>query len=471
MHLTAPELAELLHCHLGHGVGGCADGKGDEGLIGVQSGVAVAQMIHLQVLDGIKNHGRDQVQLIGHTCQPLQSVEQQCRGGTQQVGGAAGDDGSVRQLHSGSGIAGLFRPGQRRSHHLPLPFRHPGLLHQKLQLAHRSFAALALLQIAHGHIIAADDLLPGGFPGGLIVNDAESDHVDTHIRGGLIGAVAQNLFKNGHQNRVGLHIPVVIDGRLPIGFQMEGVDHIHVVQVSRCRLVGQIHRMVQGQIPDGEGLKLGVSGGIALLMLVVQLAQAHRQLAAAGAGGSHHHQRAGGFNVIIFSEALGADNVGGIVGVAVNIIVVVHPDAHALQPGLECLGHGLLPEPGQHHAGYIQAKIPEYIDQPDHIPVIGNAQVPPDLVLFNVVGIDDNDHLHLFLQLQKHPQLAVRLEARQNTGSMVVIIELTAEFQIQLAAEFGDPLPDVGRLGLQVFFIIECDCRHGYRLFQNQTTS
>ena len=53
---------------------------------------------------------------------------------------------------------------------------------------------------------------------------------------------------------------------------MEGVDHIHIVQVGGGGLVSQVHRVVDGQVPDGEGFKLGIAGGVALLMLVIQLA-------------------------------------------------------------------------------------------------------------------------------------------------------------------------------------------------------
>ena len=203
---------------------------------------------------------------------------------------------------------------------------------------------------------------------------------------------------------------------------MEGVDHIHIVEVRGGCLVGQVHRMVQGQIPHREGLEFGIARGSAPLVLMVQLAQAGGKLSAAGARGSDHHQLPGGLDILVSSEALVTDHQGRIGGVALDGVVVVDLQSHPLQTLLEGGGDGLAPEPGQHHAGHIQAKVPEYIDEPDHIPVIGDAQIPPDLVLFNIVGVDGNDHLHLILQLQQHPQLAVRLKARQHPGSMVVVI-------------------------------------------------
>ena len=53
---------------------------------------------------------------------------------------------------------------------------------------------------------------------------------------------------------------------------MEGVDHIHIVQIGRGGLVGQIDRVLQRQIPDGEGLILGVTRTDAPLVFVIQLA-------------------------------------------------------------------------------------------------------------------------------------------------------------------------------------------------------
>ena len=201
-------------------------------------------------------------------------------------------------------------------------------------------------------------------------------------------------------------------------------------------------------------------------MLMIELAQTGGQLAAAGAGSGDHHQRTGGLDIIISAKTVCADDMCGIIGIAHNVVMVIYPDAHALQTGLECLGHGLVMEAGQHHAGNIQTEAAENIDEADHIPVIGNAQVTADLIFLNIVGVDGNDHLHLVLQLQQHPQLAVRLEAGQYPGCMVIVIQLAAKLQIQLAAELGDPVPDVGRLGLQVFIVIKGNILHRLRLFQ-----
>ena len=139
---------------------------------------------------------------------------------------------------------------------------------------------------------------------------------------------------------------------------------------------------------------------------------------------------------------------------------MIHSDAHPLQAGLEGRCQGLTVEPGQHHAGHIQTKIPEDANQANHIQIIGDAQVTPDFIFFNVIGVDGNDHLHMVFQLQQHPQLAVRLEAGQHPGGVIIVVQLAAKLQIQLAAECRNPLPDVLGLHLQIFIVIKPNFYH-----------
>ena len=44
------------------------------------------------------------------------------------------------------------------------------------------------------------------------------------------------------------YVTVVVDGRLTVGFQMERVDHVDVVQICGCRLICEVDRMLQRQI-------------------------------------------------------------------------------------------------------------------------------------------------------------------------------------------------------------------------------
>ena len=84
----------------------------------------------------------------------------------------------------------------------------------------------------------------GCFPHGLVVNNAVANHVDTHISGGLIGAIAQDLIEHGDQNGEGLYIPIVVYGGHTVSLQVEGIDHVYVVEVGGCGLIGQVDRMI-----------------------------------------------------------------------------------------------------------------------------------------------------------------------------------------------------------------------------------
>ena len=95
-----------------------------------------------------------------------------------------------------------------------------------------------------GLIIAADDLLVGCFSAGFIVKDAEASHIYTHIGGGFIGAASVDALKDCIQYRENIYITVVVDGCFSISFQMEGIDHIYIIQISGSCFISQIHRML-----------------------------------------------------------------------------------------------------------------------------------------------------------------------------------------------------------------------------------
>ena len=236
---------------------------------------------------------------------------------------------------------------------------------------------------------------------------------------------------------------------------MEGVDHVDVVEVGGGRLIGQVHRVLEGQVPDGEGLELGVARLHPPLILVVELAEAHRHLAAAGAGGGDHHQGAGSLHVLVLPVALVADDERDVSRIARNGVVEVDPDAQPLQSAAEGVGGGLTVVLGDHHAPHVQPLGPEGVDQTQHIHVVGDPQIPPHLVLLDVAGADGDDDLRPVLELGQHPDLAVRFEAGQHPGGVKVVEQLAAELQVQLVSELGDPLRDTGRLHLQIPAVVK----------------
>ncbi len=140
----------------------------------------------------------------------------------------------------------------------------------------------------------------------------------------------------------------------------------------------------------------------------------------------------------------------------------VDPKPHALQPGLEQVRAGLAGVLGDGDGADVEPEVPEDVDQADDVHVVGDAQVAAHLVLLDVVGIDGDDDLRLVLQLQQHADLVVGLKARQHAGGVVVVEQLAAELQIQLAAEKVDAFADAGRLKLNVFPTVKSNPVHNH---------
>ena len=80
-------------------------------------------------------------------------------------------------------------------------------------------------------------------------------------------------------------------------------------------------------------------------------------------------------------------------------------------------------------------------------------------------GVDGNDDLRLIAELEQHFHFAVRLKAGKHAGGMVIVEELAAEFQIELAAEGVHALEDPLRLQTQILFKIKSDFCHNDVLF------
>ena len=112
---------------------------------------------------------------------------------------------------------------------------------------------------------------------------------------------------------------------------------------------------------------------------------------------------------------------------------------------------------GNDHAAHVQSNVAEGIDQPQHVRVVGDAQVAAQLVFLDVVGVDDDHQLRLILEVQQHTHFAVRPEARQHAGSVVVVKQLAAQLQIQLAAELADPFQNMLRLHPGILLMIKTD--------------
>ena len=236
---------------------------------------------------------------------------------------------------------------------------------------------------------------------------------------------------------------------------MEGIDDVRIVQINGRGLIGDVDRMVQGQVPHRERLELGVAGLHPVLMLVIELRQARGKLARAGTGGGHHNQRASGLDKLVLTVAvLGNDEVD-VVRVALDGIVQLAGDAQVRKAVAEHVRGGLAGILGQHHAGDAKTVRAEDVGQTKHVLVVRDAQIATSLVLLNVVGVDGDDDLDIVHQLLEHAELGVGFKAGKDAGSMVVIKQLAAKLKVELAAQLVDTFADLLGLQLDVLLVIK----------------
>ena len=187
--------------------------------------------------------------------------------------------------------------------------------------------SIALAHVAKRIVIAADDFLTGGFANSIVIDNAVTCHIHAHIRRALVRRLTENASKQRIQHREDFHVAVVVDGRLAVSFQVERVDHVHVVQVSRRSFVREVHRMLERNVPDRESLELGVPRLDSTLVFVVNLRKAHGHLSTSRARCGHHHEFAGGFNKFILAVTIVAHHQRNVARIASNRIMTVNLEA------------------------------------------------------------------------------------------------------------------------------------------------
>ena len=110
---------------------------------------------------------------------------------------------------------------------------------------------------------------------------------------------------------------------------------------------------------------------------------------------------------------------------------------------------------GDDHAAGGEAHAAEDVHEAQHVLVVGDAQVAAHLALLDVVRVDGDDDLGVVDEDLQHADLGVGFEAGQHARGMVVVEELAAELQIELAAELVDAVADVLCLQRDVLVVVE----------------
>lgn len=157
--LAAAQLVQLFDSAAGHGIGDRADGQGDKQLIGVQAGIVVAHVLHLEMLDRLDNAGGNEGQLLIYAGQIFERIEQAGRACAQQRAGLARDNSAVVKLKSYGRTAGKLGLVKGRGHYGSISSPDIKEVHNKLDLLKLAGVGHAHADIACSGIIAADYLL------------------------------------------------------------------------------------------------------------------------------------------------------------------------------------------------------------------------------------------------------------------------------------------------------------------------
>ena len=238
------------------------------------------------------------------------------------------------------------------------------------------------------------------------------------------------------------------------------VDHINVVKIGGSGFVGKVYGVLKRDIPNREGLKLSIACFAAAYVIVIKLGKAGRHFAAARAGSGDDHQGALGFDIIVFTETVIAEDqlyIGRIIG---NSIMAEDLDTEVLQPLLKSIYRGLRIIMGNANAAYEKAYAAEGVNKAEYVQIVGYTEIAADLVLFNIARTDNDYYFGLILKLHKHTDLAVGLKAGKHTGGVEIVEKLAAKLQIKLTAEFIYTVYYALGLQLKIFIVIKTDLAH-----------
>ena len=458
--LAAAQERERVECFLRGLALDRAHGERDENFVRVQARVVVAEDVRLERLYRLDNAGIDEQLLLGLIAEELYRVEQRRRARAEQGRSLSGYQSAVGQLDCDRGSARISRSVERGAHAAAVFLGDACLIHQALDFSQLRIAREPSLVIAQGVEIAADYLVQRGVAGRGVIGDAVARHVDAHVRGRFIGALALDFLKYSVEHGEDFNVSVVVDGGLAVSFEVVGVDNVDIVEVGGCRLICEVDGVLQGQVPYGERLELCVSRLDAAQVVVIELGEAGRHLSASGAGRGYNDERALGFDIFILAEALFADDVRDIIRIALDGIVDKDAHAEIFEPVFERKRGGLTLILRDNDAADEKTDRAERVDEAQHVAVIGYAEVAADLVVLDVARVDDNDYLNIRADILEHLQLAVGLEAGQDARGMVVVEELAAELKIELAAELLDAFAYLLGLLLDIKVVIESHFEH-----------
>ena len=271
MCLATFQLRQLFQRQLSQTVRCSTHRKRYQHLIHMQTRIAAAKVACFQILNRVDVGWRNQVHFIRNTAQFLNSVQQHGTGRSQQIRSFAGNDSAIGKLQRNNSALAFFRNLLGYGNNAAVIYADLSLLHQQLQRINLLLASLIQCQTVQGLIIATDNFLTGSLTADLIITDAVACHINAHISRRFVRAIAVNTFKDCCKYGINFNVTVIIYRGYAISLQMEGVNHINILQIRRSSLISHVYRMLQRQIPDGEGFEFSITGLNAALVFMIQL--------------------------------------------------------------------------------------------------------------------------------------------------------------------------------------------------------
>ena len=423
-----------------------ANGECHENFVHVEARVVVAELLGLEVLNRFNHHRRKQSDFVRDASQVLERIKQHSRRCTEERRSLARDDRAIVQFNSNSRTVRFFSLGNSSDSNLAVLSADVSLFHHKFKLVDLILIGITLADLAQSIVVTADDFGIGGFANSSIINDAVASHIHPHIRRALVRRFTEDARKESVQNREDFDVTVVVNRRLAVSFQVERVNHVHVVQVSRCSFVSEVDRVLERDVPNRERFKLGIASLDTALVFMINLREADSHLSTTRTRSGHHHEFARSFNKFILAITVIAHHERDVARITGNRIMAIDLESKAFELFLVSNCARLFLPASQHHTAHVKAITTESVNQAKDVLIVGNAEVATNLVLFDVASIDGDDDFGLILELFEHADFGVRSKARQNAACMMVIKKFSTKFKIKFTTKFRDTFLNFFRL-------------------------
>ena len=229
------------------------------------------EVVGLQSLNWNNRRFSNQLLLIWDTSQSLQCIHKAGRCCAHEIIGTTSYYTTIWKLNCNSWAIGLRCLSVCITCNQTLLRLTTGLTEKEFLLHQLALSRSATLHSNSCLIVAADDFLLRCFSACLVIRDSEAYHIYTHVCRGLVWALTHDTLQNRLEHWEHLYITVIVHSCLTICFEVEWIDHIHIIQIHSSCLIGQIDRVREWQIPNWEGLELRIASLQSTLILMVEL--------------------------------------------------------------------------------------------------------------------------------------------------------------------------------------------------------